>query len=309
MSHASRRGFTLVELLVVLVMLAVVGTALTAVLVNSMRVSQAQLVTADMQSNVRLGGLVLPLELREVGYDSNIYVTPAGMGAITSDLEAIAASAITFRAMRGWGSTCAIGGDAIGVNEIRIRKPVFGQRPPLVSDGFLMFVENDFNTGRDDQWVRLTTLDRVENGLCGADSAIVIRLTGPPDVGPNGEKLTLANVFVGGPVRYYERMQFGAFVDSDGRSYLGARSLSLGEDGYRAVAGPLDPGGGLRFRYFAGNGAELDPGTGNPALVRSIEVQLRGQTREAVSLAGSARRAMNTMLTVTRVALRNTLTH
>jgi prepilin-type N-terminal cleavage/methylation domain-containing protein len=304
-----RRGFTLVEMLVVLVMLAIVGMALTGVLVNSMRVSQAQVAMADMQSNVRLGGLVLPLELREVGYDSNIYVSPAGLGAITTDLEAIGAGALTFRAMRGWSPTCAVDGDASGVNEVRIRKPVFGQRQPLASDGFLLFTENDFNTGMDDQWVPLTTLNAVDlNGLCGVDSAIVLSLAGAPDVGPGGEKLTLASVFVGGPVRYYERMRFGTFVDADGKTYLGARSISLGEGAFRAVAGPLDPAEGLRFRYFAANGTELNPGSADPRLVRSIEVRLQGETRDRVSLSGSSARRTGSMTTVTRVALRNTLT-
>lgn len=306
LTRTRRLGFTLVEMLIAIVVLGIVGATLTRVMVNSFRVSQAQVVTADMQSNVRLGGLVLPLELREIGYDSNIYVTPAGTGAITSDLEAIGANSITFRAMRGWSNTCHI---QSGLTNIRIRKPTWGQRRPVATDGFLLFVENDFNTRRDDQWVEVTTYTTLDQDvLCGADSAIAINMSGPPEVA-TGVNLTEANLFVGGPVRYFERMQFGMFVDADGRTYLGARSLSLGETDYRAVAGPLDPAAGLQFTYYDGAGAEVTPGVGDPDLVRSIQVRLQGETGSQVSLMGSSQRETGSMVTVTRVALRNTLNY
>jgi prepilin-type N-terminal cleavage/methylation domain-containing protein len=305
-SMMRRRGFTLVEMLVALAVLGIVGASLTRVLVNTFRVSQAQVMTADMQSNVRLGGLVLPLELREIGYDSNIYIEPAGVGAITSDLLAIAPDAITFRAMRGWSPVCDIASDLL---EFKIRKPTFGQRRPLSSDGFLLFVENLPALRWDDQWVPLISFKSLApNELCGADSAIAIKLTGKPLLGA-GKTLEGTHVKVGAPVRYFEVMQFGMFVDADGRTYLGARSLSLNEVAYRAVAGPLDAANGLRFTYYDGNGNEVDPAIGIPGLVRTIDLRLEGETRGPVSMMGSAERGTGSMVTVTRVALRNTMTY
>jgi hypothetical protein len=121
--------------------------------------------------------------------------------------------------------------------------------------------------------------------------------------------LTLSQLFVGGPVRWYERMRFGSFVDADGQTYFGARSVSAGEASYQAVAGPLSAANGLQFRYFARDGTVLDPAVAPPALVRSIQVTIRGLTGQAVNLAGAANRARAGMTTVTLVALRNTLTH
>lgn len=294
-----RRGFTLVELLIVLVMLVIVGAFLSRILVSSMRVSQAQLVQADMQGNVRTGGLVLPLELREVGYDSSIV-----NNALTSDLEAIGTNFVQFRAGRGFSSTCG----TPTLNEWRIRKPAYGMRLPLLTDGFQLYVENDENTGQDDQWVPLVVTAIDYNGLCdgGPDSAIVLT-TNTPDY--YGTPLALSQIFVGGPVRYYERMRFGSFVDADGRSYLGAYSLSLGENAYRAVAGPIDAANGLRFRYFARDLTQLDPGVANPIDVRTMEVSILGESRSNVSLAGGTVRSTRNMATTTRVALRNTLKH
>lgn len=296
----TRRGFTLVELLIVPLVLVVIATALTRVLVNSMRVSTSQMVQADMQSNVRTAGLVLPLELREVGYDSNITT-----GAVTSDLELIDAGFVQFRAGRGFSSTCG----TPALTEWRIRKPAYGMRGPLLADGYMLYVENDPNQGADDQWIPLIVTAINADGLCGAgpDSAYILTTSTPETSG--GVPLVLTQIFVGGPVRYYERMRFGSFVDADGFTYVGARSVSAAEANYRAVAGPIAPAGGLTFRYFARDGTLLDPAVAAPASARAIEVNIVGQTRTTTTLAGTMPRLTRGMSTSTRVALRNTLRH
>ena len=302
MIMSSRRGFTLIELLIVMVMMTLIGGALTKILLNSMRVSAGQMVQADMQSNVRTGGLVLPLELREVGYDSNTTTN-----VVTSDIELISASFVQFRAGRGFGSTCG----TPSLTEWRIRKPAHGMRAPTVTDGFMIYVENDPNTGVDDQWVPLVVTAIDPNGLCGGgspDSAYILT-TVEPEVTPGGADVTLANVFVGGPIRFYEVMRFGSFVDTDGLRYVGARSISAGEGAYRAVAGPIASANGLEFWYYNRNATQLDPSVAAPVTVRAIEVRITGATRSAATLAGTLPRTNRTMFTRTRVALRNTLRH
>jgi prepilin-type N-terminal cleavage/methylation domain-containing protein len=294
----SRRGFTLIELLIVVVMLGIMGVVVTQVLIGSFRVSRAQLVQADMQSNVRTAGLVVPLELREIGYDSNTFTN-----AVTSDIEAMALTELQFRAMRGIGSTCG----TPNLNEFRIRKPPMAMRNPLMTDGYLLFVENDPNLAVDDQWIPLVVTAIDYDGLCGADSAIVLTVTAP-DVAP-ATPLAISEIKVGGPIRYYERIRFGLFTDADGRAYVGARSVSLGEAAYRAVAGPVDQGTGFRFRYFNRAGVLLDPGVAAPADVRTVELTLQGETARTVNLAGSLPNANRSMTVTTRVALRNTLRH
>jgi prepilin-type N-terminal cleavage/methylation domain-containing protein len=136
----NRRGLTLVELLITMVMLAIVAAALGRILLRTFRVSEGQMVQADLQSNVRTGGLVMPLEFREIGYDSNITTK-----VVTSDIEAMTATELQFRAMRGYSTTCG----TPTLSEIRFRKPVTGLRLPRMTDGFLLYVENDENTGID----------------------------------------------------------------------------------------------------------------------------------------------------------------
>jgi hypothetical protein len=204
--------------------------------------------------------------------------------------------------MRGFASTCG----TPSLSSIQIRVPTYGMRRPQTTDGFLLFVENDPNTHIDDQWVPMT-VTAIAGSLCGADSALTLSIN-TPQVAP-GVNLALSNLFVNGPVRFYERMRFGPFVDTDGRSYFGARSVSLGEAAYRSVAGPLNAANGLGFRYFDKTGAVLDPAVANPASVRLVEITLVGTTRQNQNLSGSTNRQAGSVTTQTRVALRNTLTH
>jgi prepilin-type N-terminal cleavage/methylation domain-containing protein len=310
MTIRGRRGFTLVEVMVVMVMMLLVGAALTRVLVNSMRVSRAQMLTADMQSNVRTGTLVLPMELRELGYDSNLN------GVVRSDISAIAATSIQFEAARGFSFLCGAFDLPNGAEgTLRIRKPVMGLREPQLGDGFQVYVENNANTGIDDQWLdaQITAIDL--NGVCdgGGDPAIILTVssngisTTGDGLGTNPD-VVVSQMFVGAPVRWYEVMNFGSFVDADGMTYLGARSVSQGEANYRPIAGPLDAGLGVRFTYYDKNGLPVVPGVGQPVSVRTVELIIVGQTGSPVALAGT-RLATRNMPTTTRVALRNTLRH
>ena len=66
MSHLNRRGLTLVELLVALVLLSIVSAALYRVLVSNQRIYQAQTQRIDMQQNIRAAAQILPADLREL---------------------------------------------------------------------------------------------------------------------------------------------------------------------------------------------------------------------------------------------------
>jgi prepilin-type N-terminal cleavage/methylation domain-containing protein len=296
----NRRGFSLIELLVGIIVLAVVGLATGRLLDTMLRTTSAQVATATSQGEVRTGLLALPQDFREIGYD-----TVPLAGSATTDLLVIARHRITFRAMRGMGFTCG----TPTLTEFRVRKPVLGMRMPQLTDGFLLFVENDPNLGADDQWVQLSVASLDLNGTCGADSAVVITLAGPPVVNPGvGTTMALSNYFVGGPVRWFERVEYGPWVDaSTGLAWVGVRSLSLGQPSLTPVLGPMPDTTSFRLDYFSATGVSLDPATANPLLVRSLGVTMTGVTPAVTSLAGSAQRARRQTTVSTRVALRNTL--
>jgi prepilin-type N-terminal cleavage/methylation domain-containing protein len=294
-----RRGFTLVELLVSMVLVAIIGLATLRMLTAVLNTTTAQVEIAAAATSARTASVAVPQELREVGYDT----IPMAARAV-ADLEVIADHRITFRAMRGTGITC--GTPSLG--ELRIRRAVLGLRPPLSTDGFLLFVESDPNYALDDQWVPLVVSAIDYQSTCGADSAIAFTLATSPVVDPaSGTLMAISQLFVGGPLRWYERMEYGpALHPRTGQAYVGARSLSLGERELTPLIGPLPDTTAFQFTYFGPGGARLNPATTNPIRVRAIGLDLATVTRPA-SLAGTTKRATYRVPVATQVALRNTL--
>jgi prepilin-type N-terminal cleavage/methylation domain-containing protein len=301
-----RRGFTLIELLVSIVLLGIVGLAMARLMTAMLRVTTAQVQLAGSQGTSRTGSLAIPSEFREIGFD-----TIPNVG-ISSDLETIKANRLTFRAMRGMGNTCAItttGGGA--VDEFWIRKPILGLRNPQATDSFRLFVENENNRGDDDQWVAMVVRDVDLNATCGADPAIHIIPNATPThlpAGAGGDVLG-SHVVVGGPIRWFERMEYGPFIDgTTGRTFLGARSLNLTQNALIPMVGPLTDSTGFALTYYDADGVVLDPANAaNRVKVRSIGVNLVGATTAATSLYGASNRSRGTSPVFTRVALRNNI--
>jgi prepilin-type N-terminal cleavage/methylation domain-containing protein len=295
-----RGGFTLVELLVSIVVLAIIGFASMRMMNGVLSTSRAQVAVATSQTNVRTGMLAFPAELREVGYDSI-----PDTGGVESDLLAIAAHRVTFRAMRGLGMTCGTPTQT----EFRVRKPITGIREPIATDGFRLFVENDPNQSGDDQWVAMHVAAIDPNSNCSGAPAIKFTLSSVPQVDTlAGTDMQLPQYRVGGPVRWFEKMEYGPYVDpSTGLAWVGARSVSQGQVNLKPVFGPLPDTLAFALEYRDGNMGVLDPATTPPIRVRAVVATLTGTTDAPVSLAGSARRSRSLTTFTTLVALRNTL--
>lgn len=318
LTRGPRRGFTLIEMLIGIVLVGVVGMALTRVVTSTQRISQAQTQKSEMQGAVRAGALILPAEMREIGYDVN------NLGTVTTDITDAQATSIQFRAMRGWAVMCG-NYDPTG---IYIKANVIGYRAPAQDDEFLLFVENDHAMGSDDEWVPFT-VDAVQTGMdCSGEPALRLRTPAAPALfqrnvpimQPDGTMLT-AGVAAGGmpnpirilngsPIRYAETMEYGLYADATNRWYLGAREVPLAgaKPAWEPVLGPLRANNGLTFTYRDRNNA-LVP-AGDPARyqdIRTIEITFRGETRSVVSRFGTGSRAIVRDSLVARVALRNNL--
>jgi hypothetical protein len=293
----NRRGITLVELMVGIVMMGVIGVALLKVFTSLMGTSSSQVRLAASQGEARIGTLMLPQEFREIGYD-----TVPGTSR-SSDLISIAADNLTFLASRGVGITCG----TFNATEFKIRRSVIGQRMPVVSDTFVLFLEVEKSTGSDDRWVPMDVTAIDYNTTCdGSDPAITLTLAAAPKFTPGGADIVLTNHQMGGPIRWMERVQYGP-VQSGGEWFLGRRSVSLGEGSYTPVIGPLVNAAGVAFTYYNAAGTALDPTTAPPINVRSIRVSLSTVTEGTVALAGNTNRSTTSFPVVTRVSLRNTL--
>ena len=116
-----RRGFTLIEVLLALVIMGVVTGAIYRLLNTNQRLSLAQAEQVNLQSNVRTGSLVVPNELRELN------TVLGSLDATRNDVTVANADGITYRAMRGLGFLC----QAAGANELRLNASTWsGSRTP-----------------------------------------------------------------------------------------------------------------------------------------------------------------------------------
>lgn len=294
-----RRGLTLVEVMVSLVLLGLVGLATSRALRTLFGSTRAQVGLAAAQGTVRTAVLALPQEFREIGFDS----VPWPGGTVTSDLESIGARRVRFRAMRGLGVTCGTPTPL----EFRVRLPVLGFRRPLPTDGFLLFVDNTRGIAQDDQWVPLAVSRIDEASQCDGQPAIALTLASVPEVAP-GIAMAISQHFVGGPIRWYERVEYAPLLDpASGQAFLGVRSLSLGEPGLLPVIGPMPDTASFRLEYFAGSGAALDPATARVEDVRSIGVVVTGLVPGSRLPGGVGRMGPDQVTVSGRAALRNTL--
>jgi len=296
----NRRGMSLVELLISLIVLAIVGAVTVKVMTIILSTSGAQIKISNSIGEARNGALALPQELREVGYDTNTAMTSA-----STDLISISARRITFRAMRGLGITCG----TPSLTEFRVRTPIIGQRLPSGTDEFLLFVESDPNASFDDQWLPMLVTAIDSNSTCGSDPAIRFSLSAAPLVSTSPTTaMAISQHRVGGPIRWFERVEYGPFVDATtNQTFVGIRSLNRSEATLSPIIGPIPDSTHFTLTYYNAAGTLLNPSSANPLTVRSIGVAITTVTESRVSLAGSTTRATSQFPMSTRVALRNTL--
>ena len=288
----SRRGFTLVEILVAMVAFGLVGLVITNTLVMSQRVTTAQTVRAQMQSNLRVASELVPNELRMLNQSA------------TSDILDVSDTSITYYAMRGYYMLCSPIGSTTSITVARVTTEdySFDYRAPAAGDSLYIFYENDTTKFTDDAWVQsgisavsaATTCAYPAAGTAARTFTLTTPLTG-----------TLNRYYVGAPVRTYEITRM-SLMSSGGAEYLGmctgSTSCTL-----QPVVGPLaDAGGFLLTRYDdQGNTVTANTAAARNSL-RSLRVRFVGKTEQAIAR-GTNASALQTITDTlsTTVTLRN----
>ena len=272
-----RRGFTLVEIMLALVVSLVVAGAIYSLLLATQRVTRAQTDRIALQSAMRAGSLIVLNELSELS--TAIGGTPEQNDVLTMD-----PTAITYRAMRGTGFICQVVAPTI----VRLAQGTFsGHRVPQAGrDEAYVFVPGPPDSEVKDTWAPAKVVSVTTTLPCPAGMGPGITLT--LSASPAAEVLE-----AGTPVRIAELMELRLYR-ADDAAWLGARAVSTGE-AIQPVVGPLADMGGFALEYLDSR----DLPTADRGSIATIRVTLRAL------LDGEPGRAPVPEELVTRVPLRN----
>jgi len=297
-----RRGFTLTEMLFVLVIFGLVAAATMQIIVRQQRFYASTTDLIAMRTTLRDIGEALPSDLR-------------GISSIGGDIAAMSDSAIDFRFTTGISVICQIG---VGRLTAVIPPTTLASRSGVTTwmaaptTGDTMFVYNPGATSAvtDDGWqgpIPVTAALAV--GICPTASGYT-----STTAEQNGS-LTLtfstalnANIVPGNVIRFYRHAKYKLYQPAGSSSwYLGYQECPGGVCGtMQPVSGPYlaysaTPGlTGLRFVYRDVNGNV----TATPTAVARIDIIAKAQTENKIRMPGRPEDYYSDSLVVT-VALRN----
>ncbi len=250
----NQRGFTLVELTVVVLLGALVLGAVLQVLISNQRTYTAQSAAVQGQQSSRMAVEVMLNDLREL--------SPAD-----GDILSMTSSSLHVRLMRRFGIACDVDIDPSGSSTIRVLDNPGDNF--AAADTVFVFAENRPATGSDDVWLRARVADVDSTVTCLGRPALDLEMD------TTGGVFASDSVYVGAPIRGYETYRYSqAYWFTTATPYLVRQDNGTGTPW--PIAGPLRPGGqGLRFIYRDALGNV----TSTPTDVRQIEVRIRTGNR------------------------------
>lgn len=272
-SLRDRRGFSLIELLMVLALSTIVLGGLTSVLVRQQRFYRGSADLIETRSQIRQAAGIIPSDLR-------------GVSTVGGDLIEISGTSMIFRATIGQAVACVLAANSIVVPPLVLSKKntlASFSMVPQTGDTVFVYDDNALDAASDDRWLAygITAAPGTSNLDClqltGGDesSRYSFALDGTPPV----------SVKVGAPLRFVRRTQYVLYEASDGSWYLGYCAPAC-EGAPQPIAGPFLPAGGgtagVSFSYEDAAGLA----TAIPANVAQISIVVRGQTQGVVDMGG-----------------------
>jgi prepilin-type N-terminal cleavage/methylation domain-containing protein len=284
-----RRGFTLVEILIAMLLTTIVTGAVYRTIVESRRLQRTLYSRMDTAQSARTTALFLGTALRE-------------LDAFQGDLVARTDTSVRYRAARWTGLTCtnatASGGDlVIGIRNTQLWG---AQLPTAGQDSIFLYLEVDPNTRNDDRWV-IGVVSAVGTGTC-ADAAAATTVTFSIRAADGGNTaVTAANGFRrGGPMRGFQHEEV-TMVPNGGLTWVGRRTMASNGTWttFEPVVGPIMAATGLNFALFD----SLNTATTTVTNAASLQLTVRALSREIGWRNGINARHVDSI--VTRIALRN----
>lgn len=296
-----RGGFTLVEMLVVMVLLTIVGGSLMGLLAKQQRFYQGTADLGDLRSQLRQAEAVISNDLR-------------GMSSVGLDITTMTDSSIDFNYTIGSSIACSVPGATLTLPPASlsngstlttwIQTPVLGDKVFVFDDG------SSTTTSLDDQWKQYTVAG-VDSTLGGCPAPY----TQAGDAAKYSYTITLdqaasATIQAGAAVRFIRPAHYSLYQSTgDNLWYLGYTCPSCTTGGtILPIAGPFLPYtdaatpdlSGIRITYFDSTNTT----TTQAQSVARINIVLRGQTRGYLNVTG-LKRGLYTDSVRMDIAIRN----
>ena len=280
-----RRGFTLIELMVAIVLLSIVAGGMMGIIVRQQQFYSGSAGVLETRGSVRDGMAMLTADLRSLSPSNH-------------DIYAMGRTFIDFRLSTGAGVVCTISVD---------RKTV--TLPPLVltnkngltswisapqsGDSVFVYDADTSANASDDTW----DPNRLSAGATSAATCPTTSgFTTTAAEAASGWQVPLntalgAHVQVGASLRFFRRARYQLFQASDGLWYLGfydcVPTRSPACTSLEPVSGPYLPAAnsgpsGLELTYYDATGAV----TADSSLVRRIGIVTRAESRNIIHTPG-----------------------
>lgn len=299
MSNSTRRrragqvrpGFTLAELMIVVVLIGIIGTALTLLLMRQQRFHRAVVSVTDSRARMRDVATILPTDLRSI--------STAG-----DDILAFTETSIQFRAFIGTSVLCNYPGAGTTFIELPPRALASGVtltawiNPPAPGD--LAYLYNDgLEAGNaDDLWQRFMIADTLSStDAAWCPSTLVPAYTTLADAAARRYRIELNaapdqnQIKRGAVIRFAREVRYSAYQASDNQWYVGYQTCTpnvppadITQPGVCGVtellAGPIKPAttdtttSGLFFVFYNKAGERLGAPSATDTIAR-VSVGIR----------------------------------
>jgi prepilin-type N-terminal cleavage/methylation domain-containing protein len=281
-------GFTLVELLIVVVMMGVIGAAIYQSIGSTQRITGTQVQRLHVQQNTRAAALFLTYALRE-------------LDASDGDIKSASATKLGIRGMRWTGVLCTVPQAIVGGVGFILRDSLqFGvRRPTSTLDSILLFHDGDPSLRGDDYWLVGGLLASGPGNCPDGSPGTVFNVTITAASG--GADSALSGVFAGAPIRGFQAEEIQLYLDAGGDYWLGRRAANRGGawSDMQELVGPLTANG-LQFAYYDSTGANAT----SVVEVASVGLVVRGRSPRTAHLPSGGIGYVHDSV-ITRVTLRN----
>ena len=300
LNMTARRGLSLVEIMVALVVLGIVATGIMTVVMRQQQFYRSATEVIDTRSQIRQAASVVPVDVR-------------GVSSVGGDILNMSDSSLDVRGNIGSALVCSHTPNSITIPPLNLANgryfTTFLTRPK-VNDVLLIF--DELTPGnQDDDWVPYTiaSIDSANSGCTNFTDATL-------DNGKFRYVYTFTTnlsptIVDGAPLRMARGVKYSIYKSpSDGLWWMGYRECrgnGSNCDAVQPVSGPYKPyvpndtiNSGVSFVYRDSTGAI----TTNKANVARVELFIHGQTQGSVALGGGKQKPYSDYMKVT-IALRN----